>query len=311
MTNYMETMRAVYIVAEDGEYAERMRRFWAGMCPTNDPLYELMYPRDLRGEVTAWGENPHWTILDAMTIFDPDGFDAIIRDTCRKTSNLTIEPRELDMWGNGLMMKCDSPSSESLRDKLAASTRSYIARSPISDEEFQRGEWWIRQICGNQSHNIDLLRELRAFYRNAGLPAVPSSRHFRLGFLMYIYKSIRNAEASKDSELVSITKAAMDSFLKYGEPQWYHKAYKSHTTIVSGLHVNSDERSVMLERFRKLIQPEAIRQLGEIYRPSYLAIMGEDPGKMMNVHFYDWLTETFVEETRPNLTVLERVPLAS
>ena len=273
----METMRAVYIVAEEGDYAQWMKQFWAGKCAPDDPLYELMYPLDLRGEVTAWGETPHWTILDVLTTSHPNDFDEVVRSVCKITSDLTIEPRELDMWGNGVMMKCDSPSSESLRTVLAASTRHLIARFPVTDEEFQRGEWWIARICGNESRNLSLLRDLKKYYQAVGSPSVPSSRHFRLGFLMHLYRSHRNAVEQGNADLSTRTQAALNCFLRFGEPSWYHQPYKSHSTIVSGVHVDDSKRAEMLFHFRETIQPLAIERLGQIYKPGYLAIMGEDP----------------------------------
>jgi hypothetical protein len=47
------------------------------------------------------------------------------------------------------------------------------------------------------------------------------------------------------------------------------------------------------------------------YQPDYLAIMGEDPGNTVAVHFFDWLTETYVEEERPGFKIVDRAVFAS
>jgi hypothetical protein len=99
---------------------------------------------------------------------------------------------------------------------------------------------------------------------------------------------------------------SLQYFLSNGEPPWYASSGGLHTTIASGLRGDCEER---LNDLEKLLQPAIESKLGS-YKPRYLAIMGEDTNNVVTVHFFDWLTETYVEEKRPGFKVIDRANFA-
>jgi len=301
----MDVFRAVYVVAEDTDYGQWMQRFWNGASDEEDPLRQLLCP-DVRGEVTAWGVWPHWSSTDALTTSDPDGFARLVKTVCRLAQPPTIYPEELSIFGsNALVVKCGEIGLAALRSTLVEATRHLIARLPLADEEFQKAEWWIRHVGNDPDKHLRSLWMARDLYLDAGSPALPSSRHFRLGFLVRLSKEI---ERAKDASEAGEKAKHLQYLFTRGEPYWYSTTGGLHTTIASGLTVHGKEdREEQIVRFTKLLWPTIEKKLGS-FRPAYLAIMGEDPENKVTVHFMDWLTETFVEETRPGFTVVDRAP---
>lgn len=297
----MDEFRAVYVVAEDDEYGRWVRRFWKGRSPQDDPLWHLLHPADLRGEVAAWGLWPHWTVLDALTVSNTERFAKIVESVCRLSARPRIEPQRFSIFGRALVVRCTCDLAPKIQLALGMATRHVIARMPLADEEFQRAEWRIRQVGKDVQTNLDALRETRRRYREAGAPPLPSSRHFRLGFLVRLVKEL--SRATGDEARASKARH-LDHFLKYGEPYWYGASGSLHATIASGLNVQDKaDRQQQLDRFNDLLWPSVQSMLGA-YEPASLAIMAEDPDNPVTVGFFDWLCEEFVEETRPGFQVI-------
>src|SRR5262249_30034091 len=106
----MDTLRSVYVVAEEGEFAADIRAFLAKALPAGDPLRRLVEPEDLRGEVTAWGEMPHWTVLDALTTADARAFAEVVAAVVAVCPRPALTALGLAVWGkNALVLSCASP----------------------------------------------------------------------------------------------------------------------------------------------------------------------------------------------------------
>lgn len=304
----MDVYRAVFVVAEDTAYGRWIRRLWRGVVSRGDPLRRLLRPRDLRGEVAAWGRSPHWTVLDALTVTDPEAFASQVKAVCRLCAPPTICPLRLGFWGStALVVECLSDALQRIYGSLVTTTRHLIARVPLADEEFQKAEWWIVKTGGDVKANLQALFGARKEYLKAGAPPLPASRHFRVGFLVRLWKEWNRA--SRDRR--DLKAKQLRYFLSYGEPHWYGFDGHLHTTIVSGIRAGDPrDRSRQLSRFGDAIWPAVREKLGP-YQPGYLAIMGEDPGNQVGVHFFDWLTESYVKETRPVFRVVDRAQFFS
>ncbi len=300
----MDVFRTVYVAAEETDYGQWIRRFWEEASPEDDPLRQLLEPEDLRGEVMAWGDYPHWTVLDAMTTFAADEFTEIVKSVCRLALSPTIRPEGLRIYGSSaLVVKCVERGLDRIRAALVVASRHLIARSQLTDEEFQRAEWWIRRINNDVSGHLGSLRAARRQYLENGCPPLPNSRHFRLGFLVRLIKEI---ERANDGAVREAKRRHLRYFFSHGEPHWYAGSSSLHTTIASGLNVTDEaNRQRQLDRFTNLLWPTVERELRS-YQPRYLVIMGEDPENTKPVHFFDWLTETFVEEERPGFKEIGR-----
>jgi hypothetical protein len=297
----VDVFRAVYILAE-GPYADWVHSFWADTLPADDPLQALRRPHDLRGEVQAWG-GAHWTLLDALTTTAPATFDAVVRKVCAAFDPPTITPEALALrvWGKGsLVVHCSSPAVDELRAALLQAVHPLITRVRLTDEEFQRAAWWIRQVCGADAGrlaaNLAALDRARQTYRQAGSPPLPSSRYFRLGLLVRLVKNRDQA----DGERRASRDAALHHFLARGEPPWcYLLSGSLHTTIASGL---ADDQP--LDRLPAAAIEARVRKLLDSYRPGRVALMGLDEASPTEVLVRDGLTDTFVPETRPNFHVV-------
>jgi hypothetical protein len=297
----VDVFRAAYILAE-GPYADWVHSFWEGTLPPGDPLQKLREPQDLRGEVQAWG-GAHWTLLDALTTTAPAAFDEVVRRVCASFPPPTIRPENLALrvWGKGsLVIQCSSPAVDELRGALLQAVHPLITRVRMTDEEFQRAAWWIRQVCGAEperlSANLAALDCARQIYRQAGSPPLPSSRYFRLSLLVRLVKNRDQADADGRAS----REAALLHFLTRGEPPWCYLLTGSlHTTIASGL---SDHHP--LDRLPAAEIEERVQKLLGSYQPGRVAIMGLDEDCPTSVLVRDGLTDTFVPETRPNFHVV-------
>jgi hypothetical protein len=329
----MEAYRAVYVVPANTSYGRWIRRFWQGDLPKGDPLYPLLHP-DQRGEVHAWGAWPHWTCLDALTVEDPDAFDAVVKTVCGLYTRAAIRPTELAIYGDrtALAVASSCPPLKRMIRHLVDATRHLVARSPITDEEWQRAAWWIeaqgrrpgeappssggRSRAAGRRHasavrgveaNRTALLEARKAYLERGAPPLPRCRHFRLGFLIRLWKELKRAGRRASARRRG---RHLDYFLTYGEPPWYEHGAGLHTTIASGLHIPSEEaKTARLREYNRAIWPKVQAALKD-YRPRFLAIMGEHVTRPVTVRFYDWLTEQFIEESRPRFRVVDRAYMA-
>ena len=306
----MDTFRSVYVMAKEAAFGRWVRRFWRGRSPRSDPLWHLLHPRDSRGEVTAWGDSPHWTVTDALTVVDPEAFGRIVKGVCRLCPRPTLEPKGLRLLpggpvlGTSLVVSCRAPALEPIRRVVLDATSHLVARQPLADEEFQRAEWWVRQVGKAVKANLAALWDAREQYLAAGAPPLPSSRHFRLGFLVRLCKALRNAATADERKSCE---RRVGYFLSRGEPPWYASTGSLHVTLASGLSVRCTAKQRVLDRFSKLLWPSVLEKL-TAYQPEGLAIMGEYPEHAVKVHFHDFLTETLVPETRPGFKVLEWAP---
>ncbi len=296
MFNY----HAAYIVAEETDFGKWIGRYWDRRSSKKDPLYALLKPRDCRGECRAWGDDSHWTVLDAHVIPNVETFARIAKSICGLSKAPKLVPTGLSIFGGtSLVVKCESKQLALVMKALCRATAHLIDRTRLADEEFQRGEFLIKSVGKDVKANLAALWEARRIYLEAGSPSLPTSKHFRLGFLVRYVKQSKN----KDNH-------ALQYFLTHGEPPWYAKPGTSfHTTICSGLDPKENGNG-RLAKFNETILPKVKETLKD-YVPEYLAIMGEDPENKVTVKFFDWLTETFFEETRPGFMIVDRAPFAT
>jgi hypothetical protein len=291
---------AVYVMAEDFPLAQDLKRLHEGVLPNDHPLSPLLRPVDQRGEVAAWG-GPHWTVLDALTSGDADAFATIVCGLAGRFARPRIRPVSLAIWGKtALVVRCQVDGLDELRSALIAETRAMVARSPIADEEIQRAHWWI-QVHDNSEMNRKALDGALGFYRNHGSPPLPSSRHFRLGFLVRLFREWEQADADKKPKQLG----RLEYYLRQGEPPWYASKMQFHLTLASGLSQPTD-----LDRFTDLLWPYIANGF-PVYEPSCLAILGEDVAKgPLSLRFFDFLTARPVSEIRRGLAVDARVAFA-
>jgi hypothetical protein len=302
----MGTYAALYVVAACTAYGRWIRRFWRKASPKGDPLYQLLHP-DQRGECEAWGTWPHWTVLDALTVVDPTAFARIVKAMCRLCPAPTLVPEKMNIFaGTSLVVQCSCEPLGRLLGALAAATRHLIERAPLTDEEFQRAEWWIRRVGRDVQRNCKALHLLWKDYVAAGAPPLPASRHFRLSFLMRLWNDRAQANTADRAQRAQ---RHWDYFLAYGEPYWYANP-ALHTTIASGLIIPSGTTVARrLEVFRQTIWP-VVQQKLRCYQPRYLAIMGENPRREIDVTFQDRLTQVYVPERRPGFRVVDKAHFA-
>ena len=286
--------RAAYAIPDGIPLHARLQALYEGSISNKDPLSRLLHPVDQRGEVNAWG-GPHLTVTDALTMQPPEEFSRVVIDVCRGFDPPVVTPKGLTVWGGtALVLGCESPELESVRAALAAATRSCIERSPLTDEEIQRAQWWIRQRGHQAQDNLEHLNEALRWYAEAGSPPLPASRHFRLGFLVRLAKELHHAKPDARSS----RERALFHFLHYGEPPWYATASSLHLSLASGLVPETDT-----EKLKRHLEPSVLADFPSLHL-SRLAIMGEDPISPVTVRFFDWLTETPVEEVRPGFRVI-------
>lgn len=293
----MTIYRAAYITLEDSDFGSWLEAFWNGSVDDPDPLASLLRPRDMRGEVAAWG-GPHWTILDALTVSDPDVFDSTVHSICKQHGRPSIEPVQLTVLGsNSLVVMCKSASLVQLRRELIEALRPQISRAPLADEEFQRLEWWIRKVGNQVKENSKALRDAQEHYNACGSPALPLSRYFRCGYFLRLFKETfrTNGDAQRTAE------QNLSYFLTHGEPTWYASDEHLHITIASGIEQTLIEATLSGRIW------EFVKRKMRSVEPSSLSIMGTDVHNDVDVNFYDWATETFVQESRPGFCVREKL----
>jgi hypothetical protein len=299
----MEQSVAVYVLAnETSDHARDLRKLWAGHVRSTSPLSALLKPVDLRGEAAAWGDLPHWTVLDVLTVHDVPGFIQAVQRLCRRSSRPTLCPGELMLGpcGNSLVVPYSSPDLLQLRLALIEATRDRIVRAPLTDEEFQRAAWWVRQVNHEVARNLAALEEVHRLYRARGTTPLPSAKSFRLGYLVQLVK-----QRSRGGAAPAAAQRALDHFLEYGEPSWYAPGeFLLHTTIVSGL-----EGSRSPESFSGELR-QCLRGMLAPLQPDSLAVMGEDSERRVTVRVRDSLTETTIEEERCTLRVIASAPFA-
>jgi hypothetical protein len=301
----MREYRAVYAMVEDTPFDGWVRGLWQGDLPVDDPLRCLLGPDDLRGEVAAWG-GVHVTDLDALEITDVDAFAEIVKCICSVCPPPSLTPWDLAIFGRALVVTCEAPELKRVNAALMKATSHLIARAPLTDEERQRAEWWIGHVGVQVDANLQALHAACQKYLEAGSPPLPTSRHFRLGYLMRLWKELQRA-APADRESCA---AGLDYFLTHGEPAHYAVAGSPHITLASGLEVQDEaDKQAQLAEFRQSLWQAALARL-KPYRPRQLAIMGEHPTERIDVRFFDWLTETFVDENRPAFTVIDTARFA-
>jgi len=300
----MSSYAAIYAILDDGEYSRWIEDYWFRAVRSGDPLFRLRDPVDLRGEVAAWGPHPHFTGLDALLISSPAAFREIAEGICSQCEPPALHPECLAVLGNALAVKCASPALAEIRRALIEATSHLIERTALADEEWQRGEWWIDRVSENPGPRRELLSQARQLYTEAGCPPLPTSRHFRLGFLLHLVK--RAGESSHGS---NASPAGLQYFLQHGQPPWYGSGadFAFHTTIASGLRIaDRSDRARQLKELNELLWPSVETKLGS-HKLDSLSIMAEDPGSLIEVSFFDHLTDTYVKEQRPSFTVQHKV----
>lgn len=291
---------SVYALPEGTPIAHRLDGLYQDRFPLGDPLCRLLRPVDMRGEVGAWG-GVHITLLDALTVSDPDSFIRTIREVCSRHGAPTVTATELCIWSNkSLVLRCESPELDAVRADLIAATHDCIERYPLSDEMNQKAEWLIRDRGVNVSENLDMLAAAIHRYDEAGGPPIPASRHFRLGFLVKLIKEAQRANTVGDPARERAERA-LAYFLESGNPPWYATPGGLHMTLASGLAGGTDFDSLRAE-----LEPGVVAdfQHAKLHR---LAIMAEALESPVTVDFFDWLTETPVRETRPGFKVVDSV----
>ena len=291
---------SVYALPAGTQIADRLDALYQDRLPLGDPLDRLLRPVDMRGEVGSWG-GVHITLLDALTVSDPEGFIRAVREICSRHRAPTVTAKELCIWSNkSLVLRLESPELDAIRAELIAATHDCIERYPLSDEMIQKAEWLIRDRGVRVPENLDMLAATIHRYDEAGAPPIPASRHFRLGFLVKLIKEAQQAAAA-DNPARERAERALTYFLESGNPPWYAAPGGLHMTLASGLASSTDFDSLRAE-----LEPGVVAdfQHAKLHR---LAIMAEDLESPVTVDFFDWLTETPVRETRPGFKVVDLV----
>src|SRR5262245_13865026 len=107
--------RAAYAMPRGIPLASRLADLYDGGLGSSDPLFQLFFPVDQRGEVGAWG-GPHITLLDALTVTDADRFVDVIQDVCRQYDPPTVSATNLEVRDNkSLVLRCDATSLDQVR----------------------------------------------------------------------------------------------------------------------------------------------------------------------------------------------------
>jgi hypothetical protein len=288
----------VYALPEGTPIAHRLDALYQGRVPPGDPLSRLLRPVDMRGEVGAWG-GVHITLLDALTVSDPERFIRTVREICSRHRAPTVTAKDLCIWSKkSLVLRCESSALDALRADLISATHDCIERYPLSDEMIQKAEWLIRSRGANVSVNLAMLAAAVHRYDAAGAPPIPASRHFRLGFLVKLLKEAQRAAAAGD-QAQELADRALSYFLERGNPPWYATAGGLHMTLASGLTDTTDFDSLRAE-----LEPGVVMDFQNA-KLHQLAVMAEDLESTVTVQFFDWLTETPIWETRPGFKVVE------
>jgi hypothetical protein len=299
----MGKMRALYVVLDNCAFSQWIKRFWDDASSPKDPLVKLCHEK---GEATAWGKNPHLTILDCLTISDTARYADIAQRLCEKKEPpvilLSVEGIKI-LGGTSLVLKCESPELDSLRLTMTRATHSLTERISLSDEEFKRAEWWIRKTGNRVQANIAVLQSIQKIYTSCGAKPLPSSRHFRMGFFFRLYKEYISA---KNPVNKINNKKALDYFLTKGEPPWYERPGFLHITIASGLRPYFKGQHTDFEALRRMLLPYS-KKIFKPFAPAALAIMGEDLSKNITVEVFDWLTDSYLSDERPGLKVIDRI----
>jgi len=300
----METHCAVYYMIEIESFLDLVTPFWDGTLYANHVLWPLYHPVRQCGEVTAWG-GAHVTLVDDGITGDLSQLTESVGAVASSLPPMMLEintEKPLDIFGTALVVRLVSAKLAELRARLIKDTCHLFCKAPITDATFQFADWWIRSRLCNVTANLRYLEHAWQIYQNANAPLLPQTRHFALGHLV---KLVKEAERAKGTDRETDKAAALEYFLEYGQPSHYRKlASGIHTTIASGLLPTTDRASLI----ETLETP--IRTAFEPIKVNRIAIMTEDwDSAPVAVQFWDWLTETFVEETRRALKVHEFVPL--
>jgi hypothetical protein len=241
-----------------------------------------------------------------MIVSAPETFRQITQRICTLSPPPTLKPQRLRIYGTALVVECESPELAGIRSALIAATSHLIERSSLADEEWQRAAWWAGMVADDPQACLDQLGEARRLYAQAGSFPLLSSRHFRQGFLVGLLKKVNRATGDQKDKAM----AAFDYFLTQGQPPWYASSKMFHTTIASGLQIADDEdRKRQLQEFTEFLWGSVASKLGA-YQFNSLAIMGEDPTDEVELHFYDHVTDTFVNEKRPRFRVIHELKFA-
>lgn len=287
--------RMVYAFLENTAFGDWVCAYWHGNLPQKELLRRYLGEARL-GEAAAWGPaGPHVSITDAQTCSDRAAFDRIVKSITALASPPTIKPKRLRIHrGSYLVVDIDSPELEKASMAIRAATSPLICRSQITDEEWQIAEWRARN-AGN-AEDLQVLRTARRVYETAGSPVLDCGRYFRVGMLVALTR--RKISKAADAATASHD---LEHFLSSGEPPWYRQRALLHTTLASGLKPGIDA----IDKFEKL-WPEVERKFDAI-KLEHLAIMSEDPDDIAKVRFWDSVTQTFMEEERPNFKVVKQV----
>ena len=288
--------RAAYAVPDGVPLFGRLKALYEGRVADGDPLACLLKPKDQRGEVQGWG-GPHITLLDAMTVQRLAEFTRIVQDVCREFDAPVLTAKKLTVWNRKvLVLRCESAPLDQLRAALIAATQGCVHRVSLTDEEIQKAKWVIEQRSKQPQYDLQSLDRALGAYLRAGAPPLPSSRHFRLGFMVKLWKSVEQAEGKSRAG----HERGLEHFFEHGVPPWYAGPSALHLTIASGLAPDSDVEQLVHD-----LEPSILADFPECPL-SRIAIMSEDAQRFVKVAFFDWLTETAVEEVRPDFIEIGR-----
>jgi len=272
-----------------------LAQYYDGLTPSVDPLYRLLRPADLRGEVNAWG-GPHLTLSDANRVTDEKEFARRAALICARHEPPVVFFKELAIDRTALVIKCESDHLNTVRQEFLEATADLIDRGCLSDDEFQTALDRIRHHAGvDQADNEAALEVAHREYKSHGSPPIPTSVHFGLPFLVGLCRAGR-----RDS---------LDYFLRYGQPPWYARRSTLHLTICSGLRLAPGDqlgRTALLDKYQHELSGEIQRRLGpQPYRPPHLCMMGESKTSMVRTRRFDAVINDYVEETRPDFEVCD------
>jgi len=299
-------MLYVQILNSLGDWLDR---FYRGTTPPQNPLYQLLDPIDLRGEVNAWG-GPHITVSDALRVTDVDKFAQMCRSICARYKKPAISFADLDVYRTALVIKCESQELSALRLELLEHTSCLIEREPLTDHEFQEALDHIEQQDGDRrDHNRANVETARREYMEHDSPPLPTSIHFRLPFLVGLCRSLAAADEPEEK---SKRRERLEYYLEFRQPPWYASTSTLHLSICSGLQfdpTDEEARKQLRDRYRELLWGEIERRTEcQDYRPKCLAIMGESATETVHTRRWDGAIREHVEEERPQFVAVEQVP---
>lgn len=290
----METGKvgAVYAIPAIVKFTDWVEAYWRGELVPDDPLQRFL-GFDRIGEARAWG-GAHITVLDYTNFTQISTFKNILKEIVSIIPRPVIRRGRLRLYRGGkqLVLDFDSHDLDQCRKAIETALEPLILKSPLLEEELQRGKLWILGMGKNVRRNLERLATAEKVYRSAGSPPLQAAFPWRLNALV-------------NYTTTSATSKDLKNFLRNGMWPWFKKGGSLHITIASGL--SGQEK---IEKLEEQLWSEIERRVPAEFELESLAIMEEDLKNIVNVQYWDSLTQTYVRDRRPSLKVAGQVHFA-